>query len=47
MIAFVKDENLGLMLEAAERGGMDDAVAIAAKAAAGFARRLGKKPAAA
>ena len=47
MVAFVKNENLGFMLEPAEGSGMDDAVAIAAKAATGLARRLGMQPAAA
>src|SRR5690349_16429348 len=45
MVAFVEDENLRLVLEATECGGMDDAVAIAAERAAAFARRLGVKPA--
>ena len=47
MVALVEDEDLGLMLEAAERGRMDDAVAIAAEGAAAFAGRLGVQPAAA
>src|SRR5579872_4123332 len=47
MVALVKDEDLGLVLEAAESRGMDDAVAIAAERAAAFARRLGMKAAAA
>jgi len=47
MIAFIENENLGLMLEAPKGGGMDDAVAIAAERAAGLARRLAMKPAAA
>src|ERR1700746_151298 len=47
VIALVKNEDLSLMLEAAKRGGMDDAVAIAPKDAAACARRLGVKPGAA
>ena len=47
VIALVKNENLGLVLEAPERGGMDDAVAIAPKGAAACAWRLGIKPTAA
>ena len=47
MIALVGDEHLGLMLEPAERGGMDDAVAIAAEGRAAFALRLRVKPPAA
>ena len=47
MVALVEDENLGLVLEPAERGRVDDAVAIAAEGAAAFAGRLGMKPAAA
>ncbi len=45
MVALVEDEDLGLVLEAAERGGMDDAIAVAAEVAAAFARRLGMEPA--
>ena len=40
MVAFVVDEHLRLVGEPAERGGMDDAVAIATEIAAGGARRL-------
>ena len=47
MIAFVEHEYLGLMLQAAKRGGMDHAVAIAPERAAGPARGLRKQPAAA
>ena len=47
MVAFVEHENLGLVLEPAERGRVNDAVAVAAKRAAASARRLGIKPAAA
>ena len=47
MVALVEHEYLGLVLEAAEGGRMDDAVAIAAKGAAAFAGRLGVQPAAA
>src|SRR5262249_43126198 len=47
MIALVENENLGFVLQSAEGGGMDDAVAIAAKSAAALARRFGMKPAAA
>ena len=41
MVALVIDEDLGLVGEPAERGGMDDAVAIAAEGVAGGAWRLG------
>ena len=47
MIAFVEHENLGFVLQAAERGGMDHPVAIAPERAAGPARRLGEQPPAA
>src|SRR5215472_5516909 len=47
MVALVEDENLGLVLETAEGGGMDDPVAIATKRATAFARWLGVQPAAA
>ena len=47
MVAFVEHEHLGLVLEAAEGGRMDDAVAVAAEGAAAFAGRLGMQPAAA
>ena len=40
MVALVEHEHLGLVLEAAEGGGMDHPVAIAAERAAGLARRL-------
>src|SRR5579862_9661249 len=45
MIAFVKHEHLRLVLQAAERGRMDHPVAVAAKRAAGPARRLRHLPA--
>ena len=45
VIAFVENEDLGLVLEAAERGRMDDAVAVAAEGAAALARGLGVEPA--
>jgi len=45
MVALVEDEHLRLVLEAAEGGGMDDTVAIAAKRAAAPAWRLGDQPA--
>ena len=44
MIAFMEHEHLGLVLEAAERGGMDHPVAIAPERAAGPARRLIEQP---
>ena len=47
MVALVEHENLGLVLEAAEGGRMDDAVAVAAEGAAALADRLGVQPAAA
>ena len=47
MVALVEHEHLRLVLEAAERGGMDNPVAIAPERAAGPARRLRKQPAAA
>jgi hypothetical protein len=47
MIAFMEHEDLGFMLQAAKRGGMDHPVAIAPKRAAGPARRLGEQPSAA
>src|SRR6185312_1423042 len=40
MIALMKDEYLGLVSQTTERARMDDAVAVAAKIAAGRARRL-------
>jgi hypothetical protein len=45
MITFVIDEDLGLVVEAAECGGMEDAVAVARIERAGRARRLGDEPA--
>ena len=45
MVALVVDEHLRLVGEAAERGGMDDAVAIATEIAARGARRLRMEPA--
>ena len=45
MIALVEHEHLGLVRQPAERGRMDDAVAVAAEGAAGGAGRLGKAPA--
>src|SRR5262249_18567176 len=47
MIALVIDEHLRLVRQAAEGGGMDDAVAVAAKIVARGARRLGVAPPAA
>ena len=47
MIALVEHEDLGLVLQAAEGGGMDDAVAVAAKRRCGLAGRLRMKPPAA
>ena len=47
MIAFVEDEHLRLVRQAAKRVGMDDAVAVAAKGAPSRARRLRVQPAAA
>ena len=47
VIALMKHEDLGLVREPTERGRMDDPVAIAAKHAAGQARRLRMQPAAA
>jgi hypothetical protein len=44
MIALVEHEYLGLVLEAAERGGMDHPVAVAAERAAALARRLVELP---
>ena len=40
MVALVEHEDLRLVLEAAEGGRVDDAVAVAAKGAAALARRL-------
>ena len=47
VVALVVDEDLGLVLQAPEGGGMDDAVAIALKGGAGRAHLLGIEPAAA
>src|SRR3954451_18471468 len=47
MVALVIDEDLGLVLEAPERGRMDDAVAVALKRRAQVAFRLRVEPAAA
>lgn len=47
VVALVEHEHLGLVLQPAERGGMDHPVAIPAERAAGPARRLGDQPAAA
>ncbi len=44
MVAFVKHEDLCLVRKPAERGGMDDAVAVAAELAARGARRLVIEP---
>ena len=44
VIAFVRDEDLGLVLQAPERGGMDDAVAVALERVAGGAGRLRDQP---
>ena len=45
-IALVIDKNLGLVLEAAKRGRMDDAVTVALKRRAHVVLRLGMEPAA-
>jgi len=45
MVAFVEYEDLRLVLEAAECGGVDDTVAVAAEDATAFAGRLGMEPA--
>ena len=47
MVALVVDEHLGLVREPAERGRMDDPVAVALEIAARRARRLGMEPPAA
>ncbi len=47
MIAFVEDEDLGLVREPAKGGGMDDAVAVAPEGVAGCAHRFRIEPAAA
>src|SRR3984893_3493569 len=44
MIALMEHENLRLVLQAAERGGMDDPVAIAPERTSGPARRLYELP---
>jgi hypothetical protein len=43
VVALVEHEHLGLVLQPAERGRMDDAVGIAPERAAAGARRLGMK----
>ena len=45
MVALVEHEHLRLVLEPAEGGRMDDAVAVAAEVVARRARRLGNEPA--
>src|ERR1700733_1103503 len=45
MVAFVEHEDLCLVLEAAERSGVDDTVAVAAEDATALAGRLGIEPA--
>src|SRR5262245_26369377 len=47
MVAFMEHEDLGLVFQPAEGGGMDHPVAIPTERAAGAARRLRKQPAAA
>ena len=47
VVALVEHEDLGLVLQAAERGGVDHPVAIPPERAAGPARRLHDQPAAA
>ena len=47
VVALVVDEHLGLVLEAAERGAVDDPVAVALERAAQRALRLGMTAAAA
>ena len=44
VIALMEHEHLGLVLQAAERGGMDHPVAIAPERAAGLGRRLVDQP---
>src|SRR4051812_8669254 len=44
MVAFMEDEYLGLVLQPAEGGGMDDAIAIAAEGIARRTRRLWMAP---
>jgi hypothetical protein len=46
MVAFMGDEDLGLFLQAAEGGGVDDAVAVARERRAGAAFGLRMEPAA-
>ena len=43
-VAFMVDEDLGLVDQAAERGGMDDAVAVALEGVARGRRRAGVQP---
>jgi hypothetical protein len=43
-VAFVIDEDLGLVFEAAKGGGMDDAVAVALEFTARLGARFGKCP---
>jgi hypothetical protein len=43
VVALMKDENLGLMGQPAERSRMDNAIAVATEVAPGCARDLGKK----
>ena len=45
MVSLVRNKDLRLVGEPAERGGMDDAIAIATEIATGGARRLGMEPA--
>ncbi len=47
MVALMGDEDLGLVHQPAERGRMDDAVAVALKRRAHLVFRLGIEPAAA
>ena len=47
VVALVEHEDLGLVLQAAKRGGMDHPVAIAPERAAGLARGLGEQSSAA
>jgi hypothetical protein len=46
VIAFVEDEDLGLVRESAEGGGVDDTVAVAPEGVAGCAHRFRIEPAA-
>ena len=43
VVTLVGDEDLGLLLQPAEGGGVDDAVAVAGEGVAGAARRLGNQ----